>query len=73
MSRRKQETPYRIVGGRGEWFAWHRAGSLLRGWEPHVCRITVGRGRKAYGVTAVFGRTPFEALERLKRIEARAC
>lgn len=73
MPRRKPTSPYRIVGARGEWFAWHRAGSLLRGWEPHVARITVGSGRKAYAVTAVHGRTPFEALERLKRIEARAC
>jgi hypothetical protein len=69
----RQPSPYRIVGERGEWFAWNRAGSLLRGWEPHVCRIMVRKGREAYGVTAVFGRTPFEALERLKRIEARAC
>ncbi len=71
MRRCKPSTPYRIVGERGEWFAWHRAGSLLQGWQPHVCRISVGRGRKAYGVTAVRGRTPFEALERLKRMEGK--
>ncbi len=72
MRRRKSKSEYRIVGDRGEWFAWHRFGHL-QGWWPHVCRITVGKGRKVYGVTAVQGRTPFEALERLKRIEARGC
>jgi hypothetical protein len=70
MPRRKPTTDYRIVGSKGEWFAYHRFGHL-QARRPHVCRITVGRGRKAYGIMAVRGRTPFEALERLKRMEAK--
>lgn len=69
----RERSPYRIVGCRGEWFAWKR-GFTLQGWWPHVARITVfPRKQRPKEVTAVSGRTPFEALERLKRIEARAC
>ncbi len=78
MRRKRSASPYRIVGARGEWFAWSRHGRL-QGWLPHVARITVPVRGDGYvrdhleDVTAVFGRTPFEALERLKRIEARPC
>ena len=72
MRRRKSKTDYRIVGARGEWFAWRQYGRL-KGWHPHVRRITVFAGKRMRGVTAVQGRTPSEALERLKRIERRAC
>lgn len=68
----RQRSPYRVVGCRGEWFAW-KPGFTLQGWWANVHRIQVfGKGRPG-SVTAVQGRTPFEALERLKRIEAKAC
>lgn len=70
MARRRY--PYRVVGDRGEWFAW-RPGFTLQGWWAHVRRIELLGKLKGRSVTAVQGRTPFEALERLKRIEARAC
>lgn len=65
-------SPYRVVGARGEWFAW-KPGFTLQGWWAHVHRIAVFPQGRPQSVTAVFGRTPFEALERLKRIEAGAC
>lgn len=72
MKRRKPKLDYRIVGGQGEWFAW-RPGFHLRGWFPHVGRISHRLDTEMAGVTAVMGRTPFEALERLKKIERLAC
>lgn len=72
MQRRKSQTPYRIVGGRGRWFAWN-ASRRLDAWPPHVVDIKLTAGKRVGGVRAVRGRTPFEALERLKRLEARAC
>jgi hypothetical protein len=72
MRRKRSQSPYRIVGWRGEWFAW-KPGFSLQGWWAHVHRISVVTNGQLCGVTAVLGRTPFEALERLKKLEARAC
>ncbi len=79
MRKKRQRSPYRIVGGRGEWFAW-RPGFVLQGWWSHVARIVVFQRIEGWSrprlveVTAVKGRTPYEALLRLQRIErAVAC
>jgi len=75
VKRRKPKTPYRIVGARGEWFAW-RAGGLQHDtvWGPHVAEMLVRLQNGSYrSVRGILARTPLEALERLKRIEARAC
>lgn len=72
MKRRRPQTRYRILGADGEWFAWSVHGRLS-GWLPHVFRIPAFDEKGWREQLAVHGRTPFEALERLKRIEARAC
>lgn len=73
MARREPTMDYCVIGGLGQWFAWRRYGDLP-GWYPHVREIWLpGRKGRLRSVTAVQGRTPFEALERLKRIEARVC
>ena len=63
---RGKKTPFRIVGGNGEWFAYRAFGDLPR-WAPHCRKIAHPSRKGLVWRTAVKGRTPFEALERLKR------
>lgn len=64
------KTPFRIVGGNGEWWAYH-AFRRFPIWGARVEDIAVPtRGGWAW-LQAVKGRTPFEALERLKRVLGR--
>lgn len=65
MTKRKK-TPFRIVGGDGEWWAF-RAGHVLPICGPHVRKIAIPTRRGLRWLKAVQGRTPFEALYRLKR------
>lgn len=63
---RKQKTPYRIVGGDGEWFAYRAFGQLPI-WAPHAREIFIRSRKRLTTITAIKGRTPSEALQRLKR------
>jgi hypothetical protein len=61
-------SPYRIMGGNGEWFAWSTH-DRFRIWQPNAARIEVfGRKGERRNVIAIMGRTPSEALYRLKRL-----
>lgn len=71
MKRKRSSTPYRIVRCRGQWFAWKR-GHRLERWWPHVARFWTHDGRRWREESGVRGRTPFEALERLKLLEGKA-
>lgn len=64
--KRKTKTLFRIVGGRGEWFAFSYHYSLPIH-APHARRIFVRSRRESFEVIAIGGRSPTEALERLKR------
>lgn len=64
--KRKAKTPFRVVGGWGEWFAFSHHYSLPIH-APHARRIYVRSRRGLVQEIAIGGRSPTEALERLKR------
>ncbi len=62
----KAKTEFRIVGGDGHWIAYHT--SLNPAWGPHqVSHIVRSRKWRDRKILAVQGRSPTEALHRLKR------
>ena len=63
---RKHKTPFRIEGRNGEWFAYCKHSRRLIP-APHVRDIITWVRGHFISVDAMVGRTPFEALERLKR------
>lgn len=63
---KRGKTPFRIVGGDGEWFAYSVAVGLPS-WGLRVRRIVIRTPGGWMKIYATQGRTPIEALERLKR------
>jgi hypothetical protein len=62
---------FRVLGGKGWWFAWSPVfcGRWAFYYAPHMMTLSVPHRRRLVEVTGFTGRTPFEALERLKRAQ----
>jgi hypothetical protein len=63
----RPKTLYRIVGGQGEWFAFHHH-LRVEIWMPHAVLIILPTRRDPDHLERVIqGKTPSEALYRLKQ------
>ena len=63
---RTPDTPYRVLRlGGGGWVAWHAYRGIYH-WVSHSVDVTVRERGRELDVRGVKGRTPFEALFRLK-------
>lgn len=60
------KTDFRVIGGDAKWWAYHTYRSPP--WGPHQKEVFVTKGKRRLRVAvAVMGKTPTEALYRLKR------
>lgn len=60
------DTPYRVMQLKGGgWVAWHD-GRTVQFWMPNAIVVWLRRKGRDMRISVVKGRTPFEALSRLK-------